>query len=800
MNLYELYVKLGLDSSEFDRGIQNAKTETASFGGNLKSVFGGTLLADFAKQAGQALFQFGMDSIGVASDLEEVQNVVDVTFGNGASQIDAWAKSAKNAFGMGELNAKRFSGTMGAMLKSMGMTDEQAMDMSTSLVQLAGDMASFYNLDHETAFEKIRAGISGETEPLKQLGINMSVANLETYAMSQGIDKAYNSMTQMEQATLRYNYLLEATAGAQGDFARTADGYANQVRIFGENINEIKAGMGKSLLDFVTPALTTFNEWYAQLTSTTVQEQINDVEQTEAEELLNADTRQAKAETLIQTIEELQRKTELSETETALWEASLRELYNVFPELANVIDLTNMSISGTADELRQTTNQAWMSAREMAKINALKQKEQIRADAIQAAADAELAWRLKQGEREAAEAKLMPLVSSIAKDAGLSEDDVFALYALSSSRKATAGEFTNWGADVTQAHEAAALFDSWETLSSAEDDLYNAYKSANEEAETAIANYQQSYDAISDIVDATNQQEEATRAATKAQTDYNDALSASATAFTEMETAWQAVKQYREEVHGQMVESLKNGTADLWGVVADMTEMDVQGSLAAAKANIEANTAFYTEYALGLRSAMGAGLNQELLNELAQNRTAENKALLDYIRSGATPEELAELNAAWANLSSSKETLAEGMTDAALSVDDAYAAMVQSATEATEKFNQYEEARAAAAETVKGVVDGLDSQIVELQAKVDQINGIIATIGGNVDVHLMSQDIGADVNSAASAMQTAVENGIAMGMSRARVVVSASEMGNAIGPYVNRMIFNTAIAGRFESR
>ena len=118
-------------------------------------------------------------------------------------------------------------------------------------------MASFYNLDLETAFEKIRSGISGETEPLKQLGINMSVANLEAYALSQGITTAYNEMSQAEQVMLQYNYLMSTTADAQGDFARTQDSYANQTRLLSESWLEFTGIMAEQLL----PVLTTIVSW-----------------------------------------------------------------------------------------------------------------------------------------------------------------------------------------------------------------------------------------------------------------------------------------------------------------------------------------------------------------------------------------------------------------------------------------------------------------------------------------------------------------------------------------------------------
>lgn len=195
--------------------------------------------------------------IDYASDLAEVQNVVDVTFGSATEAINSWSKECLAAYGMNEVSAKRYAGTLGAMLKSSGLAGDAIVDMSKDMVGLAGDMASFYNLDLETAFEKIRSGISGETEPLKQLGINMSVANLEAYALSQGITTAYNEMSQAEQVMLRYNYLMSTTADAQGDFARAQDSYANQTRLLSESWLEFTGIMAEQLL----PVLTTIVSW-----------------------------------------------------------------------------------------------------------------------------------------------------------------------------------------------------------------------------------------------------------------------------------------------------------------------------------------------------------------------------------------------------------------------------------------------------------------------------------------------------------------------------------------------------------
>ena len=207
----------------------------------------------------KVIYNFSKACIQAASDLEEVQNVVDVVFGESSEIIDNFAKNAVKSLGLSELSAKRYASTMGAMLKSMKLTDDQVLTMSQNLTALAGDVASFYNLSGDEAFQKIRSGISGETEPLKQLGINLTVANMEAYALSQGITKSYNSMTQAEQALLRYNYLLDVTKDAQGDFARTSGSWANQVKVLSEQWNTFKSVLGSAFIQVLTPVVRALN-------------------------------------------------------------------------------------------------------------------------------------------------------------------------------------------------------------------------------------------------------------------------------------------------------------------------------------------------------------------------------------------------------------------------------------------------------------------------------------------------------------------------------------------------------------
>lgn len=257
MNDGSLIFDTEVDTSGVEKGKEKIE---GIFGDLVGANVLGNFLTGAMQTAGSKLADLGEKGLTLASDLQEVRNVVDTTFDDGAEQIYKWADAAKESFGMSSLQAQNFNGTLGSMLKSMQVSDEAITKMSTDMVGLAGDMASFYNIDVSAAFEKIRSGISGETEPLKQLGINMSVANLEAYALAQGIETAYSKMSQAEQATLRYNYLMSVTADAQGDFAKTSESYANQQRIFDLNMDNLAATAGEKVLPVLNETVILLNE------------------------------------------------------------------------------------------------------------------------------------------------------------------------------------------------------------------------------------------------------------------------------------------------------------------------------------------------------------------------------------------------------------------------------------------------------------------------------------------------------------------------------------------------------------
>lgn len=205
--------------------------------------------------------QFINQGIELASDLTEIQNVLDAAFGDSAAEVNEWSTTVASAYGLTEIQAKQYSSTLGAILSGMSITGDQALTMSTQMAQLTGDMASFYNLDHEVAFSKIKSGLTGETEPLKALGIVMTETNLAAFALASGMEKTYSQMSASEKTILRYNYLISQTSLAHGDFAKTQDSYANASATLDNILDSLSATLGSGLL----PALTTIKQGITEL-------------------------------------------------------------------------------------------------------------------------------------------------------------------------------------------------------------------------------------------------------------------------------------------------------------------------------------------------------------------------------------------------------------------------------------------------------------------------------------------------------------------------------------------------------
>lgn len=202
----------------------------------------------------------GVASVNFSSDMQEAVNKVEVAFGNAADSVKSWSSTTLNSIGLAQGTALDMAALFGDMATSMGYSQDAAAQMSMALVNLAADLASFKNIGIDQASTALKSIFTGETESLKELGVVMTQANLEAYALAEGYTTAYTAMDQAQQVAVRYQYVLANTQNAQGDFARTSDSTANQLRIFRESLKEAAAAAGDELLPVITPIIGKLNE------------------------------------------------------------------------------------------------------------------------------------------------------------------------------------------------------------------------------------------------------------------------------------------------------------------------------------------------------------------------------------------------------------------------------------------------------------------------------------------------------------------------------------------------------------
>ena len=239
---------LVLNKGEFESGLNSITKLAINAGKMLAGAF-----------AVGKLISFGKECIELSSDLSEVQNVVDTVFPTMNKQIDNFARNAAAQFGLSETMAKNFTGTFGAMGKAFGFSEGQAYDMATALTGLAGDVASFYNMSQDEAYTKLKSVFTGETESLKSLGVVMTQTALDAFAMANGFGKTTKSMSEAEKVALRFKFVQDQLSAAQGDFMRTSDGWANQVRLLSLQFDSLKAAIGSGLIAVLSPVVRMLN-------------------------------------------------------------------------------------------------------------------------------------------------------------------------------------------------------------------------------------------------------------------------------------------------------------------------------------------------------------------------------------------------------------------------------------------------------------------------------------------------------------------------------------------------------------
>lgn len=249
--------------AQYDGSIRiNTKLNTDGFNSGIKSMMGSlggiTRLLGIALSTA-SLIKFGKEAIGLASDLAEVDNVVNKAFGNMRGEMDTLADSAIKNLGMSRLMAYQTGSTFMSMGKSMIENSEDAKNMALSLTKLTANMSSFFNVSQDLASIALKSIYTGETETLKQYGVVMTEVNLKQFAMEQGITKAYSAMSQSEKVMLRYQYVMDQLSYIGDDFIDTQDSWANQTRILSEQWKEFLTIIGNGLITVLTPVVKGLN-------------------------------------------------------------------------------------------------------------------------------------------------------------------------------------------------------------------------------------------------------------------------------------------------------------------------------------------------------------------------------------------------------------------------------------------------------------------------------------------------------------------------------------------------------------
>lgn len=272
MTLEELQVVISANTNQFNRQVAQVQSRVDGMANRVNNSVNG-MSGTFDKLGKMLASVFAIASIArftkscleLGSNLTEVQNVVDVTFGSMSDKVNEFAKNAWKTVGLSETMAKQYMGNFGAMSKSMGFSVEQAEKMSRTLTVLSGDVASFFNMNQSEIYTKLKSVFTGETESLKELGVVMTQENLNQYALANGYGKTTEAMNQQEKVALRLAYVTDTLSAANGDFARTSGSWANQVRLLSLQYQSLKASIGQGLIAVLTPVINVINTIMAKL-------------------------------------------------------------------------------------------------------------------------------------------------------------------------------------------------------------------------------------------------------------------------------------------------------------------------------------------------------------------------------------------------------------------------------------------------------------------------------------------------------------------------------------------------------
>lgn len=265
--LAEHYVEIGAKLDKFNKGMSDAQRKMVQMGQKFSAIGKKLSIA-----VTLPIVAIGGAAIKTAMDAIESESLFEVSMKGMADSARKWSEKLRDELGLNSYEVRKSTGVFNVMMASMGLSEQAAYGMATGLTELAYDMASFYNLKPDEIFIKLQSAISGEVEPLKRLGIIVNETTIKTWALTNGMIRQGETMTEAQKVAARFNVIMERTVDAQGDLARTMDSPTNKIRIMKSRITELGIEIGMKLLPVFEKILSHIEKgikWFSGLDDST---------------------------------------------------------------------------------------------------------------------------------------------------------------------------------------------------------------------------------------------------------------------------------------------------------------------------------------------------------------------------------------------------------------------------------------------------------------------------------------------------------------------------------------------------
>ena len=694
----------------------SAEKANDSIGGKLASGFKKLGAAMAAAGIVDALVDFGKEAISLGSDLEEVQNVVDVTFTTMSKQVNKFAKDAQRTAGLSETMAKRYVGTFGAMADSFGFTEMEAYEMSTALTQLTGDVASFYNITQDEAATKLKGVFTGETEALKELGVVMTQTALDAYAMANGFDKTTSSMTEQEKVALRYQFVMDQLSAASGDFVRTQDSWANQSRTLALQWESMMATIGTGLIDALSPGMEFLTNKVMPSLQSFADQFAKAMEPTPAEQLSRSlKTFEKTVGSTNETLEAAAQATELNASLASIYAERLKELEaegigtaDAQREYANAVNQLNQIYPELNLQINEQTGLLNANSRaQLANLDALQKKyfltalEQQYNDVLTSQANLEAQLYVAEARLNTIQAERSNIMKALSESTGVAADQLVTYYW---SIQNSAGAMTDANGEViTLTENEQALYAALFALNTEMGNTQTAIGSAK----AAMADNQGAVDDLASAYKkAAGEAGKVWESQKKLSSVANETQEALAKLSEEYAAAQEAAKASLDSQIG-MFDELK--------VSSDKSAADIIK-------NWESQRAAFENYKTNLQKAVEMGLDQALVQQLSDGSTQSMAILNEFVNS--TDVSIDDINEAFRKTEEAKKITASAMADVQTEMGSRLAEIEGIVSKGWGKMNSIVRAQIL---EMQGSIDSLKGKTVYVNVKQ---RGSTSTLGG----------------------------------------------------------------------